>query len=242
MKVLVVDDERPARDRLVRLLSAVTGLELLQPAVDGVAALDAIATHRPDAVFLDVQMPGLDGFEVVGALPPDPPQIVFVTAYDRYALQAFDVNAVDYLLKPVSEGRLHNALARLRERNANAGVARLLTSTQQGFPLRRIVGRFGNTLHVLAIDTIEAFVSEQELVFAHTATGRFLLNKTLRDLEARLDGTKFARVHKQAIVNVDKVQVLEPTGAGGTAARLAGGHAIPISRRYAQPLRRMLAW
>ena len=242
MRVLVVDDERPARDRLVRLLSAVTGLELLIPAEDGLAALEAIATHRPDAVFLDVQMPGLNGFEVVGALAPDPPRIVFVTAYDRFALQAFDVNAVDYLLKPVSEVRLLEAIARLRERDAHAGLARLLTAMQQGPPLRRIVGKFGNTLHVVPIDTIEAFVSEQELVFAHTATGRFLLNKTLRDLEARLDGATFVRVHKQAIINVDKVDVLESTGAGGTSARLTGGQAIPVSRRYAQPLRRILAW
>ena len=242
MKVLVVDDERPARDRLVRLLSTVTGLDLLEPVADGVAALDAIARHRPDAVFLDVQMRGLSGFEVVTALPPDPPRIVFVTAYDRYALQAFDVNAVDYLLKPVSEARLQEALARLRERDANAGLARLLAAMQQGPPLQRVVGKYGNTLHVLPVDTIEAFVSEQELVFAHTATNRFLIDKTLRDLETRLDRTRFARVHKQAIVNVDKVRLLEPTGAGGTSARLNGGHAIPISRRYSQSLRRMLAW
>jgi len=242
MKILVVDDERPARDRLVRLLSLVTGLELLAPASDGLVALDAIATHRPDAVFLDVQMRGLSGFDVVAALPSDPPRIVFVTAYDRYALQAFEVNAVDYLLKPVSETRLQEAVARLRERDANAGVARLLASMQQGPPLQRVVGKHGNTLHVLPAETIEAFVSEQELVFAHTATGRFLIDKTLRDLEARLDSLRFVRVHKQAIVNVDKVRVLEPTGAGGTSARLNGGQSIPISRRYAQPLRRMLAW
>ena len=243
MTVLVVDDEEPARERLTGLLHAMSGLHLLDAASDGMAALEAIATYQPEAVFLDVQMPGLTGFDVVAALPSDRlPGIVFVTGYDRYALQAFEVNAVDYLLKPISESRLQEAVARLRERDTRAGLARLVASLNQGPPLQRIVAKQAGKWHVLPVDTIEAFITDHELVFAQTTTGRFLVELTLRELERRLDREHFVRVHKQAIVNIDKVRILEPTGAGGAAARLQNGQEIPISRRYVQSVRQLLEW
>ena len=242
MRVLIVDDEQPARERLAGLLSAISGLHLLDTASDGQAALEAIVTQQPDAVFLDVQMPGLTGFDVVAGLPPDRvPAVVFVTAYDQYALQAFEVNAVDYLLKPVGERRLQEAVGRLRERDTRAGLARLVASLQHGV-LQRIVGKQAGKWHVMSVDTVEAFVTDHDLLFAQTATGRFLVNRTLRELEQRLDRARFVRVHKQAIVNIDKVRILEPTGAGGSSARLISGHEIPISRRYVQPLRQLLGW
>jgi len=241
MRVLLIDDERRARERLARLLSAFPEIEIAGEAGDGIAAIELIAALQPDVVFLDVQMPGLNGFEVLAELPAaNRPLIVFVTAWDRYALQAFDVSAVDYLVKPVEEDKLARAIARLRERAPGDPLAKLTAAVAR--PLRRIVGKRLQKLHVLPLETIEAFIAEGELVFALTADGRFLVERTLRDLEAALDADRFARVHKQTIVNLEKLAVLEPIPKGGATARMQSGAIVEISRRYATPLRTRLGW
>ena len=241
MRVLLIDDERRARERLARLLSAIPEIEIAGEAGDGIAAIELIAVLQPDVVFLDVQMPGLNGFEVLAELPAaNRPLIVFVTAWDRYALQAFDVSAVDYLVKPVEEDKLARAIARLRERAPGDPLAKLTAAVAR--PLRRIVGKRLQKLHVLPLETIEAFIAEGELVFALTADGRFLVERTLRDLEAALDADRFARVHKQTIVNLEKLAVLEPIPKGGATARMQSGAIVEISRRYATPLRTRLGW
>jgi len=241
MRVLLIDDERRARERLARLLSAFPEIEIAGEAGDGIAAIELIAVLQPDVVFLDVQMPGLNGFEVLAELPAaNRPLIVFVTAWDRYALQAFDVSAVDYLVKPVEEDKLARAIARLRERAPGDPLAKLTAAVAR--PLQRIVGKRLQKLHVLPLETIEAFIAEGELVFALTADGRFLVERTLRDLEAALDADRFARVHKQTIVNLEKLAVLEPIPKGGATARMQSGAIVEISRRYATPLRTRLGW
>jgi two-component system LytT family response regulator len=242
MKVLIVDDERRARDRLVRILAAFPDVEVAGEAGDGIAALETIGTARPDVVFLDVQMPGLSGFDVLAELPAGRPLVVFVTAYDKYALQAFEVSAVDYLLKPVEEERLARAVAKLRDQAARDGIDRLQATLQKSQTLQRIVGKRLQKLHVLAVDTIDAFVAEDELVFAVNASGRFLVDRTLRDLESRLDPERFARVHKRAIVNLAKIKEIEPIVKAGASARLESGQTIEISRRYAHELRQKLGW
>ena len=243
MRMLVVDDERRARQRLTRLLVAVPGIEVAGEAASGMDALNAIPRLRPDAVFLDVQMPGLTGFDVVSALPTiGRPLVVFVTAHDQYAFQAFDVSAVDYLVKPVTSDRLDRALARLRDRDAHQRLTHLVTHLLQTRGLQRIVGKQRHELHVLPIESVEAFVVEQELVFAITASGRYLVDKTLRELEAALDADQFARVHRCVIVNLATLTVVQPIVRGGATARLRSGHTIEISRRYAQPLRHKLGW
>jgi two-component system LytT family response regulator len=243
MKALIVDDERRARDRLVRMLAAFPDVEVAGEAGDGITALEAIGAARPDVVFLDVQMPGLSGFDVLAELPAaGRPLVVFVTAYDNYALQAFEVSAVDYLLKPVEEERLARAVAKLRDQAARDGIDRLLATLQKSQTLQRIVGKRLQKLHVLAVDAIDAFVAEDELVFAVTASGRFLVDRTLRDLEARLDPERFARVHKRAIVNLAKIKEIEPIVKAGASARLESGQTIEISRRYAHELRQKLGW
>jgi two-component system LytT family response regulator len=243
MKVLIVDDERRARERLKRLLASFPDVEVAGESSDGVSALEAIQTHRPDAVFLDVQMPGLTGFDVVAALPPAArPLIVFVTAYEEYALRAFEVSAVDYLMKPVEEERLARAVNSLGDRSSRGGIEKLLAVLHRGQPLQRIVGKRLHKLHVLPVESIQAFLAEQELVFAVTPQGRFLVNSTLRDLEARLDPDCFARAHKQTIVNLAKIAELEPILKGGAVARLENGEPIEISRRYAVGLRAKLGW
>lgn len=238
MRVLIVDDERPARNRLSRLLSAQDGVEIVGEAETGLAGLEMIDQHKPDVVLLDVQMPELTGIEVAQELHgPDIPLIIFVTAYDRYALQAFEVSAVDYLLKPVATDRLAKALAKAsRMIDARAGVTgtldqlRRLTEALAQSPrtrLQRIVGRRGQRMYLLPLENVQAFVAEDELVFALTAEGRHLVNHTLKDLETKLDRERFVRVHKQTIVNL---------------ARLAGGTTVDISRRYAVALREKLGW
>jgi two-component system LytT family response regulator len=243
MRVVVVDDERRARERLSRLLGAFPDIELAGEAEDGISALEAIGSLRPDAVFLDVQMPGLDGFEVLAELSEEQrPLIIFVTAYDQYAVQAFEVNAVDYLVKPVEEDRLARAIDRLRERASRDGIVRLIAALKKPHPLQRVVVKRFQKLHVLPVSAIEAFVAEGELVFALTSEGKFCIDKTLRDLEGRLDPEQFARVHKGAIINLQMLVVLEPILKGGATARLQSGQIIEISRRYAQPLRQRLGW
>ena len=243
MRVLVVDDERRARERLSRLLTTMPDVEIAGEVANGIAALDAIPRLQPDAVFLDVQMPGLTGFEVLSALPAvGRPAVVFVTAHDQYALQAFDVSAVDFLLKPVTPDRVARALVRLRERDAQPRLTRLVTHVQRTRPLRRLVGKQRHELHVLPIDSIEAFVAERKLVFAITAGGRFLVEKTLRELDATLDAYQFARAHRCVIVNLGTLRVLQPIVRGGATARLRSGNTIEISRRYAHALREKLGW
>ena len=242
MRLLIVDDEQPARARLTRLLQALPGIDIVGEATNGVTALGMITATHPDAVFLDVQMPGLSGFDVVAALPLEGrPQIAFVTAFDTHALQAFDVNAVDYLLKPVTADRLADAVARLQARTSEVDISRLTRTLERSAPLGRIVGKRRQEWHVLPIDTVEAFVAEQELVFAVTAQGRFLVNRTLRDLEGHLDPTRFLRVHKQALVNVHGL-VIGRDEADGAIARTPSGVAVTISRRFLGPVRRTLGW
>ena len=242
MRVLVVDDEGTARTRLARLLEAIPGVQITGEAADGLSALHLIGSHRPDAVFLDVQMPGLSGFEVVTALPVDTrPSVVFVTAFDQYALQAFEVSAVDYLVKPVTAERVSDAVARLRRRRGGEEAAHLTKALDQGALLQRVVGKHLQQWHVLPIDTIEAFIADQQLVFAITARGRFLVNRTLRDLEARLDADRFVRVHKQTIVRITGLVVAQDT-TGRLTASLPSGLQLAISRRYLATLRQRLDW
>ena len=242
MRALIVDDEPAARARLTRLLRSLPGVDIVGEATNGTTALSLITALQPDAVFLDVQMPGLSGFDVVEALNTEErPHIVFVTAFDQYAMQAFDVNAVHYLLKPVTADRVTDAVARLRARTPQTQIARVTKALETSMPLERVVGKRRQEWHVLPVESVEAFIAEQELVFAVTAQGRFLVNRTLRDLERRLESTRFIRVHKQALVNTQGLVISRDT-ADGTVARTPSGLAVTISRRFLSPIRRVLGW
>lgn len=255
MRVLIVDDERPARNRLRRMLESMDGVEIAGEADSGVAALESIEKEKPDLVFLDVQMPALNGFEVIRELSgPNIPLVIFATSYDQYALRAFEVSAVDYLLKPVEPERLEKAVAKARllldahqgSQEAIANLTRLATALGQAQPTRvyleRVVARRGTRLHVLALRQVHGFIAEDELVFALVNEGRLLVNYTLRDLEAKLDPAKFARVHKQTIVNLASISEIEPLSSGGAMARLQSGVTVEISRRYRAALQESLGW
>ena len=252
-RVLIVDDERASRRRLAKLLTGMADVEIIGEAENGIAAVEMIEREKPDVVLLDVQMPGLDGFEVVSELRgPYMPLIIFVTAYDQYALKAFELSAVDYLLKPVAVERLEKALAKARQLNTIPAAAELALEQIHNLAaalgkdrpayLQRVVGRRSNKLQIIPVGTIQAFVTDSELVFAINAEGRLLVNHTLKELEARLDPEHFVRVHKGTIVNLARVVEIEPMFKGGAVAKLQCGSRIDISRRYGVSLRKKMRW
>lgn len=222
MRVLIVDDEPPARERLRRLLLAFPGLEVVAQARDGEEALAAIAAHAPDALFLDVQMPGASGLDVAASLPEPAPAIVFVTAHDRYALQAFEAAALDYLLKPVEPERLARAVQRLRERVA---------ATRPPLrPAQLLVPDRGRT-QVVAVADLLWLEAADNYVVLHTAERAPLLRRTLSGLLDDL-GEGFVRTHRGAAVALAQVQALEPLGKGDARVLLRGGQAAPCSRQF----------
>jgi two-component system LytT family response regulator len=247
MRILVVDDEAPARERLKRLLDSIEGVELIGEAEDGPQAVGLIEREQPDLVLLDIQMPGLDGFGVIEALE-EPPPIVFVTAYDEYAIRAFEINALDYLLKPFSRERLEQAVRRAQEElaeehNLSARFAPLLESlVAQGRYLTRLAVRDGNRIRVLDANEVDWIGVEDEQTFVHSESKAYPIRRTLADLEARLDPARFFRAHRSAIVNLDRVKEIVPWFKGSHKLRLTTGAEVELSRAQARALRKILGW
>jgi len=251
MRTLIVDDERLARERLKRLLSEVEGVELVGEADSGPRALEMIEEQRPDLVLLDIQMPALDGFQVIEALD-EPPLIVFVTAYDEYAIRAFDVHALDYLLKPFSRERLERAIRRAREELAEdrdfAGrLAPLLESlADQGQYTTRLAvhDRAGGRDHIRVVDVTEVdwLETEGDEVFVHVGDEVYVIRRALSELETRLDPAYFFRAHRAALVNLDRIQEIIPWFKGSHRLRLITGAEVDLSRRRARVLRQLLGW
>ena len=258
LRCLVVDDEPLARERLALLLAEAGGVEVVGEAADGRAALEQIAALTPDVVFLDIEMPGLGGFDVVDLLDPaDRPAVVFVTAFDAYAVRAFDVHAVDYLTKPVRAARLRQALDRLREASAReAAVARLgtlvdepTTPTASGSddaPLDRLTLSVGRRLVVVPAREVARVEAEDKVTVAHPFPGAGLAGKpgtvdfTLDQLGARLDDRLFVRVHRSVLVNVRAVRELVPWFSGTYRVRLVDGAEVPLARRRVAEVRALL--
>lgn len=241
LRALVVDDEQPARDELCYQLGRLGGVEVLGQAENGLDALAAIERLRPDVVFLDVQMPGLDGFEVIEtvglkAMPP----VVFVTAYDQYAIKAFEVQALDYLLKPYDEERFKRAYSRalksLRARDTDPEkLSRLLEAVRPGARfLQRLVVRQSGRLYILPVAEVVRFTARENYVEAVTTTARHLLRATLSSLESRLDPDRFARIHRSEIVALDWILELQPWTHGDYVILLKNGDKVRLSRRYQQ--------
>jgi two-component system LytT family response regulator len=238
MRVLVVDDEPPARRRLLSLLSAEADVTATE-ARDGLEAVEALREDPPDLVLLDVQMPGMSGFDVIDAIGAEAmPPVVFVTAYDEHALRAFEVHAVDYVLKPVVEERLRKALTRARERIGakDERLAPLLSSVRGeggGERLSRLVVKKGEKLRLVPVGEVVYLSASGNYVDVHVAGGEtYLLRETLTRLEGRLDPARFARIHRGEIVNVDFVKELEPWFHGDWEVVLKDGRRLRLSRRY----------
>jgi two-component system LytT family response regulator len=241
MHLLIVDDERPARERLRRMLALEPGIDSVREAADGVQALQMVERDPPDALLLDIEMPELSGIDVAASLPAPAPLVVFVTAYDAYALRAFDAEAVDYLLKPFDQLRLRRALERLRMRIATpvpapAPAAALALAqpraTSCGAPRQLLVQERGAT-RVVQVADIAWLETADNYVALHTAAPGCapLLRQSLGALLDRL-GPAFARCHRRAAVRLTAIARIEPLDKGDCELVLASGVRVPCSRQY----------
>ncbi|HEX2060936.1 MAG TPA: LytTR family DNA-binding domain-containing protein [Thermoanaerobaculia bacterium] len=239
MRVVVADDEPLAR-RTIRLLARRDPeIAIVAEARDGAEALEAIREHKPDLVFLDIQMPRLDGFDVLELLGDEAPAIVFVTAYDQYAIRAFEVHAIDYLLKPFTDERFEKALARAKELVRRSETERekhaKLTAAHRAYTRRFMVRTAGRVVFLKAdeIDWIEAADYYARL---HAGTASYLLRESMNELEATLDPETFVRIHRSAIVNLDRVREMRPLFRGELVVVLHDGTQLRMSRNRREEL------
>ena len=231
MRILIVDDERPARDRLRRMLAQESGIEAVGEAPDAHSALLLMPEFRPDAMLLDIQMPGLSGIELAASLPEHGPLVAFVTAHDEHALRAFDANAIDYLLKPFDQERLRRALARLRQRHAMGASQAPGAGAVPGLPVRQLLVAERGGTRVVPVADIDSLETADNYVVLHTALGAPLLRHTLTGLLAQL-GPGFVRCHRRAAVRLAAIERIEPLAKGDCELVLRGGARVPCSRQY----------
>ncbi len=256
LRVVLADDEPLARQRIRRLLRRESDVRIAAECVDGAEAVTAIVREAPDLLFLDVQMPELDGFAVLRALPPDRmPVTVFVTAFDQYALRAFEAQALDYLLKPFTEARVRTAFERARalidrpEAGERAALLRLLDQMRLeqrelrgmiesaggvGTGAERILVRENGRVLVIPAGEVEYIEAARNQVRIHAGRTSHLLREPLGALEARLDPSRFARIHRSTIVNLERVAEIEPWFSGDCIVVLRGGAKVRLSRGYRQ--------
>ena len=247
VRAMIADDEKPARDRLRLALRDFPRIEVIAEATNGAEALERGRELKPDLLFLDIQMPLMDGFEVLGQLKPRP-AVIFVTAYDEYALEAFEVHALDYLLKPYSRSRLDDAVRHCLESlgrsgggDADARVDRLLADHHKKEPyVARLSIKSGRTYRVLPVEQADLFKAEDGMVFWVEGDERYLVDETLNALEDRLDPERFMRVHRNAIVNLESVGRVVSRGRGRLAAVFGSGLQIDIGRSHSAAFREVM--
>jgi DNA-binding LytR/AlgR family response regulator len=249
-RVVIVDDEKPARDRIRRMLSEHPDFSLVGEAGDVASAAELIDREQPDVCFLDVRMPGGEGFDVLRKVA-HVPKIVFTTAYDEYAVRAFEVNSLDYLLKPFDKSRFKAALERIREtlggeKPSGETIVDLLEQIRAGLPQERsdrIPGRRGTRIILLDPAEVLFFEAEETLVFARTVEGKFLVDRTLAELESPLERS-FFRCHRSHLVNLAHVGEILPEEAGTYRIVLKdeARTVVPLSRRQARKLRERIPW
>ena len=238
MKILVVDDESPARKKIRQFLKD-EGIDPVLEAEDGVEAVKRIEEEKPDLVFLDIQMPLMTGFEVIRAVGVENmPAVVFVTAYDKYALEAFEVEAVDYLMKPFDQDRFKRsfdrAAERIRlEREQKESYQKVLDQMRkrEGF-LQRIMVKQGPRFFYVKTDEIMYISAEQKYMELHTEKKTFLIRETMNSIEESLDPGKFARIHRSTLLNVEYMQEIQPWFHGDCTVILKTGEKLTLSRRY----------
>jgi two-component system LytT family response regulator len=244
-RVLIVDDEPLARERLRTLLADEAGIEVVGEASDGRAAVDAIQTLSPDLVFLDVQLPGSTGFDVIESLGAGRmPFVIFVTAYDRYALRAFDVHALDYLLKPFDRDRFRQSIARVRQqlehRTGGDLERRLIALVEDLKPAHARVDRFvvksGGRVFFVRNDEIDWIEAAGNYVKLHVGADSHLFRETMNAVEARLDPDLFFRIHRSHIVNIERIRELQPWFNGEYVVFLKNGTRLTLSRGYREKL------
>ena len=260
LHAVIVDDEGPARDLLREYLSGEPGVDVIAECANGFEAVKRIGELSPDLVFLDVQMPKLDGFEVLELIEPGP-AVVFVTAYDEYALKAFEVHAVDYLLKPFGRERLAEALARVRARRAGASTSaaapgpggrsvpptpaispgRIAAAARRpGQFVERLLVKEGSQVHVIPADRLDYLEAQDDYVAIHSGGKSHLKVGTLADISTGLDPDRFVRIHRSYVLNVERIGKLELYAKDSRMAILADGRQLPVSRAGYARLRELL--
>lgn len=232
IKVVLIDDEPLSREILKKYLSKFPDVEVMEECNDGFEGVKAIQQHQPDLIFLDIQMPKISGFEMLELVNPMP-AVIFITAFDEYALKAFEANAIDYLLKPVSEDRFVKAMQKFSER-AVASVAKtqtlLETMGQSPSQNNRIVVKTGNKVKIIPVHEIHYLEADDDFVKIVTAEGSFLKNKTMAFYEQSLDPYLFVRVHRSYLVHIGQITKIEPYQKETHLAVLRGGQQIPVSK------------
>ncbi|MFN3323585.1 MAG: LytR/AlgR family response regulator transcription factor [Bryobacteraceae bacterium] len=245
MRVLIVDDEPIARQVLREQLAEFPEIEIVGEASSGLEAVEQVDRLDPALLFLDLQMPELDGFAVARSLRDERlPLIVFVTAFEKHALQAFESGAVDYLLKPVRRERLASALEKARAQLAGLGgqPRRQAPAAPVATPPRKIVGRLGNDMHLLDPSEVIAFQADGEIVYIITANGRYYANHSLRALEQRLGAPRFRRIHRKTIINTDHIRRISPLSSKRWLLKMSNGLEVVVSKRMAGSIREETNW
>jgi two-component system LytT family response regulator len=228
MTVLIVDDEQPARERLRVLLAGIDDVEVAGEADNAETAMALVASSAPDVVLLDIQMPECSGLEMAASLKGPRPLVIFCTAFDQHAVDAFELNAVDYVLKPVTRARLEQAIARARTRLAEGRPTP--ETTTLGYP-RRFLGRRLHQYHVVRAEDVLWFATEEGLTRLYTRDAQYWMDPTLTELESRLDPAEWFRVSRSAIVQLDAITDVVPGDGGHGHARLVDARTVAVSRR-----------
>lgn len=245
IRAVIIEDEEPARQLLKTFLQSFEQIDLVGECSDGFSGLKTINDVQPDLVFLDIQMPRLTGFELLELLD-DLPEIVFTTAYDEYALKAFELNAVDYLMKPFSKQRLSQAIDKVTERfklksNSREKLGKLVEQMQhKSRPLERVVVKSGSKIHIIPVQDIEQVEAQDDYVMLHTAQGRFMKKETMSTMEQNLPEEHFIRIHRSNIVNVSQIQRIEQYGKESYLLILKNGNQVNVSKSRIKDLKREL--
>ena len=242
MKVIIIDDEPLARLVIREYLTPYTNITVVQECADGFEAVKAIMQHQPDLIFLDIQMPKINGFEML-ELIDTPPAVIFTTAFEEFAIKAFEAHAVDYLLKPFSKERFDKAIEKLaegKEKNA-AGTKQLLDNdTHTTTQYNRIVVKENGKIKIIPLAQVQFIEAADDYVKLHTADGNFLKNKTMAYFESALDSNSFIRIHRSYIVNVQLITRLDPYEKETYLAILSNGKKLPVSKTGYTKLKEVL--
>ena len=250
IRIIIVDDEPLARNKLKLFLAKEPDIEIVRECANGREAIAALGKYRADVMFLDIQMPEIDGFGVVGAVAPERlPFVVFVTAHDAFAVKAFEVHALDYLLKPFDRERLKESLVRVRKAMQRASIERhhsqilsLLNDLKKQRPQpERILIKASGRVYFVTIDEIDWVEAEGNYIKLHVGNETHLLRQTIKALEQQLDPHHFVRIHRSTIINVDRIKELQPWFGGDYLAILRNGHRLNVSRTFRKRLTQFLS-
>ena len=235
IRIVIIDDETPARDIIKYYLQEVDSIEVIAECADGFSGLKTISATKPDLVFLDIQMPRLTGIEMLEVLT-EKPEIIFTTAYDQFAIRAFELNAVDYLMKPYQKRRfleaVKKAIDKIRAGEGNKEpVSQLLAKKPEPItPVNRFVVRKGNAINLIPVEQIRYVVAQDDYVMIYHSAGKALKQQTMKSCEENLSKADFVRIHRSYIVRIEEIKRIEPYGKDNHVAILQSGDKLPVSR------------